>query len=217
MREKQELDWSVWFSTYGLLTAGRLLERFNIHLPHDELIRSVKNHQSVCFHLLRVPLKNVFNGIIMQQVHDYQVYVQKLFVDYLLSGEDAKDKSMPGGDTRREVEIQRKQVVDAGEGLREIEYSHYKLITESQAKLVVLSQSAGDSTQSAQQLEQAMASFVERAEDINVSFRTYRSQFYNLILRTMELLTLLPDYHIDQEKVAENKAALVFDALLGEE
>ena len=82
MNEKvEQTDWSTWFSTYGLLTSERILERFNIILPHDELINSVKDPFSIYFQLLRVPLKNVFNGIIYQQAHDYQIYAQKLFVD----------------------------------------------------------------------------------------------------------------------------------------
>ena len=91
-----EPDLSTWFSTYGILTAERVLERFNIRLRYDELLTAVKNPMSVYYMLLRVPIKNVFNGIILQQAHDYQVYAQKLFVDYGLSEETMQSEESPG-------------------------------------------------------------------------------------------------------------------------
>ncbi len=216
MNEKQEqTDWSAWFSTYGLLTAERILERFNVHLPHDELIKAVKDPLSVYFTLLRVPLKNVFNGIIFQQAHDYQMYAQKLFVDYLLSGEDAKDAESPGGMTRDDLEQQRLKLIDMGEAFRKQEDAHQILIAESQASLIALSQ---DSNSSAvrEELEATIIRYLEQAEEVNVNCRNFRGQFYNLILHVTELLGLLSDYRIDDAKVEENLVALEFNALIGE-
>lgn len=218
MKEKKEqTDWSTWFSTYGLLTAERILSRFNINLPHDELINSVKDPRSIYFQLLGVPLKNVFNGIIFQQAHDYQIYAQKLFVDYLLSGADAKDSESPGAATREEVELERIKLIETGEEFRKVEEAHQILIAESQGKLVELTQNLSVLTRDLQLLKQSMLEYVERAEDINSNLRSFRNQFYHLILRITELLRLMPDYHINEVKVAENRMALEFDALLGEE
>jgi len=217
MKEKNEqTDWSTWFSTYGLLTAERILERFNINLPHDELINSVKEPHSIYFQLLRVPLKNVFNGIILRQAHDYQIYAQKLLVDYLLSGEDAKDNDSPGAATRDDVEVERLKLIETGEEFRHIEEAHQLLIAESQGRLVDLTQDLDALRLAPQKLEQSMADFVERAENNNINLRSYRSQFYNLILRITDFLRLMPDYHIDQAKVEENRTTLEFDALIGE-
>ena len=216
MNEKQEqTDWSAWFSTYGLLTAERILERFNVHLPHDELIKAVKDPLSVYFTLLRVPLKNVFNGIIFQQAHDYQIYAQKLFVDYLLSGEDAKDAESPGGMTRDDLEQQRIKLSDMGEAFRKQEDAHQILIAESQASLIALSQDLNSSAVR-EELEATIIRYLEQAEEVNVNCRNFRSQFYNLILHVTELLGLLSDYRIDDAKVEENLVALEFNALIGE-
>ena len=217
MNEKvEQTDWSTWFSTYGLLTSERILERFNIILPHDELINSVKDPFSIYFQLLRVPLKNVFNGIIYQQAHDYQIYAQKLFVDYLLSGEDAKEKDSPGAATREELDMERIKLIEMGEAFWKLEEAHQLLIAESQARLVDLSQDLMALSLEPQKIE-SMAEYIERTEDININMRSYRSQFYNLILRITELLKLMSDYHIDQEKMAANQVALEFDALIGGE
>ena len=222
MNEKEETtDWSAWFSTYGLLTADRILERFNLHLPHEELIRTIHDPRSVYFKLLRVPLKNVFNGIILQQAHDYQIYAQKLFIDYLLSGEDAKEKEAPGAMTREDLEQQRLKLIEMGEEFRELEEAHQTLIADSQACLVELSKDLNALLKQAEEtphtLEESLSPFLEQAEDMNINLRSYRSQFYNVILRVTELLKLLPDYVPDQTKVADNRESLVFDALIGEE
>lgn len=218
MHEKQEqTDWSTWFSTYGLLTAERILERFNIHLPHDELIRAVKDPNGVYFLLLRVPLKNVFNGIILQQAHDYQIYAQKLFVDYLLSGEDIQEPGSMGDETRDDLEQQRMNLIEMGEAFYKQEEAHQVLIAESQASLISLSQNAQLNVANAYSMERDIANYIERAEDININLRGFRSQFYHIILQVTALLRLLTDYKIDELKVIENRVALEFDALLGEE
>ena len=217
MNAKQEqTDWSAWFSTYGLLTAERILDRFNVHLPHDELIKAVKNPLSVYYALLRVPLKNVFNGIILQQAHDYQIYAQKLFVDYLLSGEDAKDKESPGAMAREDVEQQRVNLIEMGDEFHKQSVAHQLLIAESQASLVMLSRNLSVAVDVSSEIELNVVTYLERAEEINVNLRSFRSQFYNLILHVTELLALMADYHADVVKIAENRAALEFDALIGE-
>ncbi|MCC5015976.1 MULTISPECIES: hypothetical protein [unclassified Legionella] len=137
MSEKQaESDLSMWYSTYGLITAERILEKCKIKLPQEDLFAAVKNPNNFYHRLLRVPMKNVFNGIILQQAHDYQVYAQKLFVDYLLSGETAKDEESPGGLTRDDLEAMRKKLVEMGDEFHQLEFAQDKLIAESQHSLI---------------------------------------------------------------------------------
>ena len=134
-----EPDLSTWFSTYGILTAERVLERFHIRLQYDELLTAVKNPMSVYYMLLRVPLKNLFNGIILQQAHDYQVYAQKLFVDYGLSEETMQSEESPGAATRESLAHTKKQLIEMNTAFRELEFSHQKLISESQRRLIDVS------------------------------------------------------------------------------
>lgn len=222
MNEKQEqTDWSAWFSTYGVLTAERILARFNIHLPPGELVKSAHDQTSVYYQLLRVPLKNVFNGIILQQARDYQIYAQKLFIDYLLSGEDTKDKEQPGAIIREDLEQQRTTLMEMGERFQALENNHQILIAESQATLIELSTDLSSllktATHDPNTIASKLATFVERSETINIDLRNYRREFYDAILKVTELLALLPDYRTDLGKQAENREALVFDALIGEE
>ena len=101
--ESTELDLSPWFSTYSVITAERVLGLLNIHLDSNEISQAVKNPINIYYLLLRVPIKNIFNGIILTQAQDYQVYAQKLFIDYLLSNETAKSEESQGFNTRESL------------------------------------------------------------------------------------------------------------------
>lgn len=220
MSEQHKDDWSAWFSTYGLLTAQRILERFHVQLQHDELVAAIHDPNSVYFQLLQVPLKNVFNGIILQQAKDYQIYAQKLFVDYLLSGADSKTEDDPGAIVREDLEQTRKQLIEMDAQFREQDRAHQILIAESQAALIMLSQSLkqlfNQMRVNPHFLHEKLADFIERTNIIKVNFRDYRHQFYAMILRVTELLALLPDYRPDELKTTENLEALQFDPKLGE-
>lgn len=135
-KEKTGNDLSTWLSTYGLITTERILERYKIRLPQEELAKALKNPRSFYHRLIRVPLKNVLNGIILQQAYDYQVYAQKMFIDYLMSGETTKPEEAPGGITREDLEKERQILVEMGETFHQQELAHNKLIGESQASLI---------------------------------------------------------------------------------
>src|SRR5580704_2455101 len=100
MKEKQTADeLSQWYSTYGVITAERILSTYQIALSQSDLLVAVKSPFSFYHQLLQVPLKNVLNGIVLQQANDYHVYAQKLFIDYLLSGESGKPPEAQGAQT----------------------------------------------------------------------------------------------------------------------
>jgi len=132
-------DLSTWLSTYGLLTSKRIFERFNIDVDTDDLISAIQNPLSIYHQLLIVPLKNIFNGIIFQQAKDYELYAQKLFIDYLLSGEGSKSDDSPGGSTREDLELLRTRLLEVSGEFEQQELSQKKLISDSQALLIQLS------------------------------------------------------------------------------
>lgn len=290
--EAMNTDLSMWFSTYGLLTSGRILERFNIKLENDELITAMKDPLNVYHQLLIVPLKNVFNGIILQQAHDYQVYAQKLFVDYLLSGESGKSGDSPGANTREDIEQQRLHLIEVGESFNELEVAHQHLIAESQARSMKVARDLQKALQGAaakagqilrahqiskdealvlrairsamvhftkngnetltgdalfwikmaevldttldddlrqklvdvldffreprEKLREILEIYLEKTQDMGIGLRSYRSQFYDIILRVTEYLNLLPDYHIDLATLEENRSSLYFDSHIGD-
>ena len=113
--ENAQITSGKWFSTYGMITAERILGKYQIRLSHEELIAALKS--PICFYhkLLSVPLKNVLNGIVLQQANDYHIYVQKLFIDYLLSGENSKGEESQGASTREALENERQQLVSLGD------------------------------------------------------------------------------------------------------
>jgi hypothetical protein len=124
------------FSTYGLVTAERVLGKYAIVLPQAVLLQALKNPHSFYHQLLVIPSKNILNGIILQQAHDYQVYAQKLFIDYLLSGESSKPEETPGGTGRELMEEERLKLLQLADDFHQLELDQNQLIAESQAFLI---------------------------------------------------------------------------------
>lgn len=134
--EQSQNNLSGWCSTYGIITAQRILEMYKIKLQSDDLIHALRTPNSFYNQLLRIPLGNVFNGIILQQSRDYQLYAQKLFIDYLLSGETGKEDTSPGGGTREDLEVERKTLLEMTEKFHACELEHERLIAKSQTTLM---------------------------------------------------------------------------------
>lgn len=288
-----ENDLTEWLSTYGLVTVERILERYKIRLQQEDLISVIKNPNTFYHQLVRVPLKNVLNGIILQQAHDYQVYAQKLFVDYLLSGESSKSTDSPGGYTREDLEKERQTLIKSGEEFHEQELGHTRLIADSQKSLIkrveewqnVLQQAAqkiktalqsqqivvdenniiqamnillimqdGPKTSAVapkggewarvekiiqqplsedkkqifveqidtlrsfmSETESLLQDFIDKITAMSATLRDFRTQFYNLILKTTELIRQLPEYRADPVQTEENRESLYFDTAIGEQ
>lgn len=214
-------DYQSWFSTYGVLTANRILERLNIQLSHEELVSALQQPEHPYFPLLYLPLKNIFNGIIFQQAYDYQVYIQKLFIDYRLSSEYAKDPELPGQSTRDDLNEMFNELLDLCKKLSDHKITHYRVISESQAWLIQLMKQKKLKKESIDALIKEasfikkLSEFKQRAEDDAIMFRHYRSEFQTMIVRTTELLNALSDYSLDEEKEVENREFLTFDPSIG--
>ena len=209
-----ESDLAELTSTYRILTAERILERFNVHLAQDVLIESMNNPKSVYFQMLIVPFKNVINGIILQQAYDYQVYAQKLFVDYLISGSGNENDESPGANIRQDLESNRLRLTELSEQFDKDTIAHKTLIHQTQAELLKKVQEISpieDSDSYAEFVAQALMIFYGRAEILTQNLRDYRAEFKELILNTIQLLKLLPDYRTDPTQDTINRESLLFD------
>lgn len=290
--EKSENDLSHWFSTYGAITAERILGRYHINLAQIDLVAAVKSTFSFYHKVLRIPLRNVLNGIVLQQANDYHVYVQKLFIDYLLSGENSKDESSPGANTRESLENERQQLLALGEEYHQKEGEHNHLISSSQSFLIKLSaefnkalekgitsvtqilkkegltedkskvrkainfalincdltnpklqsdpllfvvkmneelklslnddlkrniiEGISELTDVVLQFDEKTRAFQERVEDMTIFANGFRAQFYESILRVIELIKILPEYKINPEQDIINRESLYFDKSIGQ-
>jgi flagellar biosynthesis/type III secretory pathway protein FliH len=156
----KELENDLWkdFSTYSVITAEQLLERYGVKLQRDELATALKDPNNFYHRLLRLPLKNVFNGIILQQAQEYRVFAQKSFIDYLLSGEASKPEEAAGGPVRDNLEEERKALVKKGEEFHKTESARNTLIAESQQSLL-------------QQSKELQKTLVEMAKEIKKDFQ----------------------------------------------
>jgi len=69
MQQKEvEGGFSTWYSTYGSMTVERVLDLLRINIAHDELIIILKKPEHILNNVLRVPMKNIFNGIIFSKL-----------------------------------------------------------------------------------------------------------------------------------------------------
>jgi hypothetical protein len=288
----EETVLNKWFSTYGMITTERILGKYQISLPSDKLLTALKTPHSFYHKLLIVPTKNVLNGIVFQQAHDYHVYAQKLFIDYLISGEHSKEEEAQGAASREDLENERKKLITLGEEFHEKEIEYYNLIADSQNLLMKASREfnaafeksitavtsslkkAGYSEEKAvirgaitntlifcelnhsnskeqgvslfieklsgffknplkeeakEQIrndlfelvstvidfEEKVTSFINQTEEMSVEANSYRAQFYQAIIRAMELIKLLPEYKIDPLQDEINREALYFDKSIG--
>jgi hypothetical protein len=281
-----------WFSTYGLITAERILGKYHIVLPQPELISAIKSPFSFYHLLLKIPLKNVLNGIVLQQAGDYHIYAQKLFIDYLLSGESGKSEDSPGALTRESMEMERQKLVTLGEDFHQLQLDQNELIATSQFSLIntadlwkksfdsliapineTLKQAGFDVSKSSIRsainhalihcdyvkvaalgnkhlfidefnkivklklsddlknklltllssileillnFESEFGTYFQKNKEIGEQAKSYRTQFYNTILRVNELISLLPEYKINLEQDAINRESLHFDKTIGE-
>lgn len=223
MTKMKDDELSTWFSTYGYITIERIFDLIGIHLSHKDLVRATNDPTSVYYQILRVPLKNILNGIILNQVMDYREYAQKLFIDYLMSGAGNENtEGQLNGGVCDALEEERLRLIELGDEFDVKEYEHFQLIGESQNTLIELAhtlpQNMETITQDAIDLfTMGMTPYLEKAEALTYFLRKYRTDFYDLILRTQELIKVLPDYHIDTEKQSENKSTLYFDSKIGDE
>lgn len=200
-----------WMSTYGILTVERLLEYYNIKLSQEDRKKALKDEKSQYHYLLAVPLKNIFNGIISAQIYDYQVYAQKLLIDYKLASKKAPsdDESARVAATNNEYELQLKieELAELGENFEDTRYAFLELISESQAWLIEASKAQDDFSVSSEVLD-----FNERAEDLIREFQSLRNGFKSLIKEVTELLRIAPDYFLDTEQLADYQESINFDA-----
>lgn len=216
-------DGSSWYSTYGLVTTERIFDLLGITLDQDDLYVISQSPQSPYYQLLQVPLKNIFNGIIINQATDYREYAQKMLVDYLLSGAaNLSEEQTKHEGARLELELMRTELIESGEKFDLLQFEHYKLINDSQRTSMDLAATLPDldelpNEQQGTEVMQTMQPFLEQAEALSRQIKNFRKQFYDTILKARDLLDSIPEYFNQLESQPEHMELLHFDAKLGEE
>lgn len=204
----------AWSSTYRVLTGAPLLSIFKLD---ESLLDQVWEDPAHPLHRsLQLSIRHVWNGIIFQQAYDYQVYLQKMMIDYRLSSSFTEDEDAPGFLIRQDLENYFKTLLTQVETLSEYRYRHYDLVSESQRYMIDKISSVDvhellrdDAYQS------CIAEFETRAQSLKVFFQEYRQLFYDAILSVSDQLLNVPDYHFDIEKAHQAREELYFDKHLG--
>lgn len=211
-------------STYQWVTVGRVLGRYGLSLSDPAVMALLRAKTSFYYQLLRIPLTNVLNGIILGQAREYQLFLQKLFVDYLVSGEADRSDEEPGEDTRETIEELRQSMLALSGEFEAAERAHEGLITESQRAIMTLmeqfiraldqlkSQFKGISIQpcydlflDAKGFSIQDAAWARLEATLRQTLTTEQRQALQALFQGMDVAPLLADY---EPKVQESRRAL---------
>lgn len=99
-------------SSYGLMTAEKILRKLNVHLSPFVIRLAIQKASSFYYSLLKLPAMIIFNGLIYDQTHDLQSLLQERMIEYLYSEEAKKAEDEPGLYYREEMEKIRLKLVD---------------------------------------------------------------------------------------------------------
>lgn len=119
------------FSSYGIMTAKRVLANYDLKFSNDDVKTIMKNTSNIYGNFLNISLQNISNGLVLMQTKDYHIYLQKLFINYLVTS-NPPDK-LSG--TKRSIEEKRLELVKFGEEFLSCERDHYNLVSQCQKNL----------------------------------------------------------------------------------
>lgn len=200
----QQVD-TDWFSSYGLFTAEAILARYNIQLSRTELIQTLKDPDSHHHYLVTMPVKNIFNGILLSQVHDCQLYAQKMVIDYKLSTNKTNEDEFQ---TQAEEALVAKQntLLKLGELFEENKETHYQLLNKTHNWLIT---EAPKKTNLSDAPE--LSELGREAESVKAMFYDLRDEFRTVSVDLRTLLELVPNYTMDLDKLAAHQGEIDFN------
>jgi hypothetical protein len=201
----------------------RIFDLYDFKFDYTKVKEILNNKEGIYYQFLRAPFINIFNNIIISQIEGYREYIQKLFIDYLLSGSANEQEAPVQGETiRQELEENRNQFMQLAEEFDLEVFNHNSLIAESQIALIELAktkfkESSEPSKNNQQKLLDLVADFEKRGRELTLKFRDYRRKFRDIIIVNQDLLELLPNYYLDIKQVEAYKNSIDFDTNIGED
>lgn len=220
--KKLDVEFSKWISTYGTVTIQRVFDLFKFKVNYTEIKDLITNQDSVYYHFLRVPFMNILNGIVIDQVEGYREFVQKMFVDYLMSGAANETNAPVQGETiRAALEGERTKFIATMDEFDVVFFNHNSLISASQKALIKLAKSNFADMNTVtdidkQELYTVVEGFEEKARVLNATFIGFRGQLQKSIITLQELVATLPNYQADDERISCDKELIDFDTEVGE-
>lgn len=181
---------NAWVSSYGIMTAIRLLKTYDLHLAPAQLLDILKQPHHFYKDLLEVPTSNLLNNLLLEQVYRYQLLLQKLFIDYLLNQYVTPNEDEMVDSLTADLNEERQSLIEKNEGLYLLEIKLQALIAESQSALIgLVSEYIADNTIDYQP---TLNVYLEKAVLLQTEIKSQREYFYNTYLRVDALLKSLP-------------------------
>jgi hypothetical protein len=101
-------------TTFGLVTAERLLAKIGVSLSQAEISMQIQNPKTFYHALLYLPAKRTKLRGGIERCRDIQAYGQQKLIHYLFSGEASKEETENGQEVREEIEASRQRMVEMG-------------------------------------------------------------------------------------------------------
>ena len=122
-------------STYQWMTVAQLLERLGLPLTPEDVKVILRQKTSLYYQALLLPMMNILNGIVLDQAKEYRLFLQKLLVDFLMSGEADKTSKDPGAATCEAIEKERIHTLQVSAALDKLQKKGYDIIVKVQHDL----------------------------------------------------------------------------------
>lgn len=216
-------DMEVWFSTYGTITVERILKQFGFSVDSNLIQSIIHTPENIYYQFLRVPLSNILNEIIINQAEDYRGYLQKLYIDYLLSGAGNEVDAPPQGeDLRASLEELRLEIIAIGNDFDVEIFNNNSFIVKSQNELLSIARkNLVDIDDLSSDVKIKIIAKIDNLDEESLVLREkmslYRNRFSNFIPKVVDMLSTLPNYNLDLDKLNQHKASIEFDPKIGTE
>lgn len=106
-------------STYGVVTAERLLAKLGVVISQASTTELIQQPQAYLHALLYAPAKRMMIDVDTERCRDIQAYGQQKLIHYLFSGEASKPEEEAGQSMRETIEQNRLHMVEMGKTLTE--------------------------------------------------------------------------------------------------
>lgn len=204
---------NTWLSTYVLVTLRALIQHYEINIADDELNRVIDERSCVLYHILRIPLLAILNGITLEQTKDYHDYAHKLLIDYLLSDASIQTESNSGEDIRESLEHEREALIEHSNAVEELTTSRSQFINDTQEVFIdYIKEHNHELLQDpTPEFIESLKTFEQQILQINTNVRNFKVTFVGIIIKLNQLLSSLPNYKFDPQQLEINLENLLFD------
>lgn len=208
-------------STYGVLTAQRILQNHHIELSQAELLQAVSQPDNRFYPVLHCSFDLIYAQLILDQAHTYLVVAQQTIVDILLNrqqktgslDEDSESsESVSGEEAQVHLVALQKELQDLNQQESDEKFFLQELVAETQDTIGDLLK---NNMETIENIQMALRSFIQRTEVTQKNILDFRAKIRDWMIRMNQVILVLPDYKQDPIKRAQQVEMLEMMSAIG--